>query len=411
MAETEIQPLTEDNRKRLVVEKLASTEILLSPTSQEVEVSDAIRLPLSYLPEVGVAFSSLPEAFRTVTATVNVPTLLQATDKFGNPLDPSVLQSFKDGSGLIGSFRDAEKGFGQARLHVVEGDVAKSVAQVPYDPTMLFMAAALAQINQKLDSIQESVDEMFDYMRQRDKANMRGNLKTLVDILNAYGLNYGNATYMTNAHMKVLDIKHASEQDMEFFRGQARAGLQKKGLAEVRGGVGWRLDKVLDYLKDCQLSTYIHASSLFLEPMLAENFESAKLVDTAERIESDSLRYRELYTECYNALEASTTDALDAAVLGGIAFAGKRLGRALASTPIGERTPIDEALVEAGEGIGRFNEEQSEKLVAKLRQAKVPDVIPFKQSVQAIDALYNQPTRIAVDAENVYILPSDQKAE
>ena len=70
--------------------------------------------------------------FRTVTNTVNVPMLLQPTDKFGNPLDPSILQSFKDGSGLMGSYRDAAKGFGQARFHVVEGDIATSVTQVPF---------------------------------------------------------------------------------------------------------------------------------------------------------------------------------------------------------------------------------------------------------------------------------------
>ena len=113
------------------------------------------------------------------------------------------------------------------------------------------MAAAIAQINQKLDSIQESVDEMFEYMRQRDKANMRGSLKTLADILNGYGLNQSSA------------------QDMELFRSQAQADLKKKGFIEVRDGLGRRLDKVLDYLKDCQLATYIHAFSLFLEPMLA----------------------------------------------------------------------------------------------------------------------------------------------
>ena len=39
----------------------------------------------------------------------------------------------------MGSYRDATKGFGQARLHVVEGDIATSVTQVPYDPTALFM--------------------------------------------------------------------------------------------------------------------------------------------------------------------------------------------------------------------------------------------------------------------------------
>lgn len=266
MADNETKPSADDGREELVAKQLASTKIHLALTQERADVSGAIKLPLERVPQLGIALASLPSTFRTVTNTVSVPTLLQVTDKYGNPLDPSKLNSFKDGSGLTGGYRDAVKGFGQARFHVVEGDIATSVTQVPYDPTSLFMAAAIAQINQKLDSIQESVDEMFEYMRQRDKANMRGNLKTLADILNGYGLNYGNATYMANAHMKVLDIKQSSAQDMELFRSQAQADLKKKGFIEVRDGLGRRLDKVLDYLKDCQLATYIHAFSLFLEP-------------------------------------------------------------------------------------------------------------------------------------------------
>lgn len=411
MADNEIKPSTDSDREELVAKQFASTKIHLALTQERADVSDGIKLPLERVPQLGIALASLPSTFRTVTNTVSVPMLLQPTDKFGNPLDPSILQSFKDGSGLMGSYRDAAKGFGQARFHVVEGDIAKSVTQVPYDPTSLFMAAAIAQINQKLDSIQESVDEMFEYMRQRDKANMRGNLKTLVDILNGYGLNYDKAVYMANAHMKVLDIKQASVQDMEHFRSQAQAGLKKKGFIEVRDDVKRRLDKVLDYLKDYQLATYIHAFSLFLEPMLTQNFKPAKLADAAAKIEADSLAYRELYTECYNALEASTADTIDVALLGGIASAGKMLGRAIAATPIGELTPIDEALEGAGEDIGRFNDEQSEKLIEKLHQAKTPDVAPFKQSMMEVDTLYNHPTQIAVDAENVYILPAKQQEE
>lgn len=409
MADNEIKSSTDDGREGLVAKQLASTKIYLALTQERADVSGAIKLPLERVPQLGIALASLPSTFRTVTNTVSVPMLLQPTDKFGNPLDPSILQSFKDGSGLMGSYRDAANGFGQARFHVVEGDIATSVTQVPYDPTSLFMAAAIAQINQKLDSIQESVDEMFDYMRQRDKANMRGNLKTLVDILNGYGLYCDNAIEMTSAHMKVIDIKHASEQDIEHFRSLAQSDLKKKGLVEVRDGLSKRLDKVLDYLKDCQLATYIHAFSLFLEPMLAQNFESAKLADAVAKIEADSLAYRELYTECYDALEAETADTVDSALLGGIASAGKLLGRAIAKTPVGDHTLIDEALEGAGENIGRFNDEQSEKLIEKLHQAKTPDVAPFRQSVMEIDILYNRPTQIAVDAENVYILPAKQQ--
>lgn len=411
MADSEIKSSTDDGREGLVAKQLASTKIHFALTQERADVSGAIKLPLERVPQLGIALASLPSTFRTVTNTVSVPMLLQPTDKFGNPLDPSILQSFKDGSGLMGSYRDAANGFGQARFHVVEGDIATSVTQVPYDPTSLFMAAAIAQINQKLDSIQESVDEMFDYMRRRDKANMRGDLKTLADILNGYSFNCGDATYMANAHMKVLDIEHASTRDMELFRSQAQADLKKKGFIEVRDDVKRRLDKVLDYLKDYQLATYIHAFSLFLEPMLTQNFKPAKLADAAAKIEADSLAYRELYTECYDALEASTADTIDVALLGGIASAGKMLGRAIAATPIGEFTPIDEALEGAGEDIGRFNDEQSEKLIEKLHQAKTPDVAPFRQSIMEIDTLYNRPTQIAVDAENVYILPAKQQEE
>lgn len=411
MADNETKPSANDGREELVAKQLASTKIHLALTQKRVDVSGAIKLPLERIPQLGVAFASLRSMFRTVTNTVSVPTLLQATDKYGSPLDPSKLNTFKDGSGLTGGYRDAAKGLGQARFHVVEGDIATSVTQVPYDPTSLFMAAAIAQINQKLDSIQESVDEMFEYMRQRDKANMRGNLKTLADILNGYGLNYGNATYMANAHMKVLDIKQSSAQNMELFRSQAQADLKKKGFIEVRDGLGRRLDKVLDYLKDCQLATYIHAFSLFLEPMLAQNFEPAKLADATAKIEADSIAYRELYTDCYNALEAGAVDTVDAALLGGIASAGKLLGHAIAKTPVGDHTLIDEALEGAGESIGKFNDKQSEKLLEKLHQAKTPDVTPFKQSVKEIDTLYNRPAQIAVDAENVYILPAKQQEE
>ena len=411
MADNEIKPSANGGREELVAKQLASTKIHLALTQERADVSGAIKLPLERVPQLGIALASLPSAFRTVTNTVSVPMLLQPTDKFGNPLDPSILQSFKDGSGLMGSYRDAAKGFGQARFHVVEGDIATSVTQVPYDPTSLFIAAAIAQINQKLDSIQESIDEMFDYMRLRDKANMRANLKTLTGILNSYGLYYDNAIEMTNAHMKVIDIKQSSEQDMEFFRSQAQTGLEKKGFIEVRDGVGRRLEKVLDYLKDCQLATYIHAFSLFLEPMLTQNFKPAKLADAAAKIEADSLAYRELYTECYNALEAGTADTVDAALLGGLASAGKLLGHAIAKTPVGDHTLIDEALEGAGEGLGRFNDRQSEKLIEKLHQAKTPDVAPFRQSVMEIDTLYNRPTQIAVDAENVYILPAKQQEE
>ena len=397
--------VNDDDRKKAVREQLSTTQFHLASTEQPADVTNAIKIPLDYLSSLGVAFGPIPTMFRSITTTINIPTLLTVTDKLGNPLDPNVLQTFKDGSGLLGSFRDAATGFGQARFHVQQGMSLTSVTTMPYNPAFLAMAIALVQINKKLDSIQSSVDQIFKYMRQRDKADMQGNLKTLADILNEYGFNYGNAVYMSNAHMKVLDIKQKSEQDMELFRFQVQEKLHKKSFIEIRESVSKRLDTVLDYLKDYQLSAYIYCFALFLEPMLSENFESGKLNAITKRIEEESIRYLELYSECYEVLETSTHKSIDTIVFGGLALAGQKAGKAIASTKVGDHTLIDEALEGAGKGIEGFNDKYSNSLTEKLLSAKSLDVLPFKENVENINVLYNQPSHLAIDDKNIYVLP------
>lgn len=399
----------EDARKELAARQLQELEPYLTPTEQPVDVSGAIKLSLDHLPELGIAFASLPAAFRSIATSVSVPTLLQATDKFGNAIDPSILLRFHDCSGQIGAYRNPNgPGLLNARFQTVEGGVIKGVSTIPYDPTMLFLAAAVAQINQKLDAIQATVDELFQYERERDKAELRGSLKTLLGILQEYGDNCDSDRWMTNEHMKVLDIKQEAEQKKELFRAQAQAKLKKGGPIEGRNMVSARLNKVLDYLMDYQLASYVYAFSLFLESMLAESFEPSKLASIRSCIEDETMAYRKLYSACCDALEAGVNRSIDTIVLGGIASAGKRLGKAVAATPVGDRTLIDEALEGAGEGLAHLNDKVSENLVKRLDGARVPDLTPFLACLETVNALHNEPTQIAVDRENVYILPDGE---
>lgn len=385
--------------------RLSNIEIHLAATDIEVDTASAFKLPLGQVAALGVGLGSLPTMFRSITTTINVPTLLKATDKLGNPLDPSVLQRFSDGSGMLGSFRDAATGFGQARFHQVDPGSIQSVATMPYDPTMLFMAVALAQINQKLDAIQDTVNEMFEYMRQKDKAELRGNVKTLEDVLEAYRYNWNNDIWRKNAHMKVVDIKQESEQSIIHLRAQIRTKVNGKGPVELRLAVGGRLDEVLDRLKEYQLATYTYSFAAFLEPMLSENFDEANLNAIAAKISDHGNEYRKLYTECYNAIEESSKASADAVVLGGVSAAFAGLGALVKQTPLGDLTPVDEALEEAGKGVGDFNEGQTRALMEKLQHAKAPDILPFKQSLEAVNDLHNRPRQLATDGENVYLLP------
>lgn len=397
--------LSVESRESQVRRQLAETAIHLASTDIEVDVAGSFKLPLDQMASLGVGFGSLPTMFRSVTTTISAPTLLQATDKLGNPLDPAVLQRFSDGSGMLGSFRDAATGFGQARLHQIDPGTIQSVATMPYDPTMLFMAAALAQINQKLDAIQDTVNEMFEYMRLKDKAELRGNVKTLEDVLEAYRYNWNNDIWRKNAHMKVVDIKQESEKAIIHLRAQIRAKMGEKGPVELRFAVGGRLDKVLDRLKEYQLATYTYSFAAFLEPMLSENFDEANLNAIAAKISDHGNEYRKLYTECYNAIEESSKASADAVALRGASAAFAGLGAFVKQTPLGERTSVDETFEKAARGVGSFNEGQTRSLMEKLLHAKAPNVLPFKQSLEVVNDLHNHPYQLAADGESVYLLP------
>lgn len=152
--------LSQDANKELVARQLEELGPRLAITEQPVNVSGAIKLSLDKLPELGIAFASLPSAFHTITTMVNVPTLLQATDSLGNPIDPSILLKFHDGSGQIGAYKNPNGGgLLNARLQAVEGSVVKGVSHIPY----------------------------VQYERERDKAELRDSLKTLLGILQEYG--------------------------------------------------------------------------------------------------------------------------------------------------------------------------------------------------------------------------------
>lgn len=405
----EISQVSNEAANDQISQQLSSMDICLASTDIEVDISSAIKLPFDQIPALGVALGSLPEAFRKITTTFDVPTLFRATDKYGNWLDSSVLQPFKHESALLGSFRDPINGFGQARFHPVELGSITNVMTIPYDPTSLFIAAALSQINQKLDAIQDTVNEMFEYMKQKDKAELRGNIRVLESTLEAYRDNWNNDIWRNTAHTKVEDIKQESEKAIIHLRSQIRTKLAEKGPIEIRINVDNRLNEILDRLKEYQLAVYTYSFASFLEPMLCENYSENNLTNIASKISDHGIEYRELYTDCYDAIEKNTQESIDAVALNGVASALTGLGSLIKQTPIGQFTPIDEALEDAGKGVGGFNSEQTHALTEKLAHAKAPNISPFRESIEAVNNLHNKPQQIIADKDNIYLLPLEEQ--
>ncbi len=411
--------LVDNTSEPPAIPQLSSADLVLSPLDIEVDTGNAIRLPLDQVPALGAMIASLPKGLRTVSTTQTVtqsfssPKALIAMNEAGQQLDPSILFTFKDSFGSTGGYLDAANKTKQAHLvqaaatNAQAKTVVQSASVMPLNLPQLFMAAALVQINVKLDAIQKTQEEMFAYLKRKDKAKQRGNLKVLADTLDAYAQNWDNVTWCSNHHMKVIDIQQDADQSAIELRAHIREKLGERGLVESRLMVAQRLDAVCDLMREYQLAVYLYGFASFLKPMLCGNFEAGNLDQVSSRINERSTQYREHYTSCYDAIEASAKGSVDAALLGGVSLVGKSLGSTIAASPVGDLTRVDDALIDGGKAVEEFNDGQTEALLARLREAKSPGVRPFIEGVDETNRLHNRPLRLLVDAESVYLLPED----
>lgn len=158
-----------------------------------------LKLPVDRLLTMGTAFQPLTTALQTAINGAGGSGLY-----YVNTGGKTMFQ-MKGTSNFIGSLQTSTGmvGGGQAQM-----------SPLACDPTMLFMAAALANIEKKLDDIKEMQQEMMDFLVQKEKAELKGNLTFLYDIYNNYKYNWDNETYKKSNYIKVLDIRQMAEKKL-----------------------------------------------------------------------------------------------------------------------------------------------------------------------------------------------------
>lgn len=406
-------PQSDDEKALKSAVTCQAMSVQFAPISTDIQVDtrQATRLPLTEITNLGTAFSELSQVLQSSSQPITElgKGVVQLTDKVGNPVDLSILNVAKDGSGALGSFMNAEGKLSQVRIHEAVIDVKDAAAGLPYDPTTLFMAAALAEINKKLDEIQETQKEMFEYIRNKDKADLRGSLDTLSDVLNNYRYFWNNEQYKNNKHILVQSIRNDANSAIIQHRAEIKGRLGKRGFFHLNQDVSSVIDVVRSEFEEYRLAVYLYAFSSFLEVMLLENYDGDYLAGTAEKIERFALDYRMLYTEAFNSIENDSETSVESTLLGGISGISGFLGKAIAKTPIGERTQVDEFFQDASANLIGFKKGLSSDMLSKLVEASTSDVRPFIENIESVDRLYNEPYLLLGDADSVYVVPIERQ--
>ena len=376
------------NKDAAIMQMMSDSSAFPKLKESEVGVANYTPLSLSRLAAYGTAFQPLTTAIQTAVSGAGGSGIY-----YVNTAGKTMFQ-MKGTKNFIGSL--------QTPTGMVGGGQAQ-MTPLACDPTMLFMAAALANIDKKLDTIQNMQQEMMDFLVQKEKADLRGNLNFLLDIFNNYKYNWNNETYKTNNHIKVLDIRQEAEKKITFYREQIIAKVNKKSLIHSDQTVNKQLQMVQDQFKDYQLSLYLLGFSSFLEVMLLGNFDSDYLSSVSEKLDTYSLKYRELYTKCYNEIEGYSSTSVQSSMLKGIAKASTSVGKFVEKIPVVSKGQADEALIAAGEKLEEFNTDKLRKQMSSLIEHQSNAVRPFIENIDTVNELCNKPVKLLVDKDNLYI--------
>ena len=268
---------------------------------------------------------------------------------------------------------------------------------------MLLVAAALANIEKKLDAIQEVQQEMLDFLAQKEKSALKADLNFLIDIQNNYKYNWNSEKYKVANHAKVLDIRQEAARQIDFYQEQIKKRLGKKNLFHIDQDVQKTLEKVQAEFKEYQLALYIYGFAYFLEVMLQENFEKAYLSAISKKIEEMSIQYRELYSQAYSQIEDMSKSSLQAHLFGGLSAINKGAGVAISKIPGIGKSQIDKTLLENSERIEAYKDRRIQTTMHQLLEKQSHCVRPFIDNINTVNRLYNEPVTLIFNRKTLYL--------
>ena len=385
--------MEELSRKSEIIQTMTNVEFYPAVLDKkEVSVYNYTKLPLAKLPALGVAVDQVKTAIQNNVLSNSGVGSTSGLYKVTIPPGGRLAQ-FRDGSGFLGTVLDGNNQLaGQARL-----------TPIVFDPVTLMIAAALMSIDKKLDSIQEMQKEILEFLEQKEKAKLRGNHNFLIGVLSNYKHNWNNDMFKNSNHIKVLDIKHDSEQSILFYREQIERKVKKQKLIHSDKYVNDKLMKIQVEFKEYQLALYLYAFSSFLDVMLLENFESAYLDGIVNKIEEYVFQYRSLYTNCYDQIEKYSKSSVESHLLSGVGSQIKAAGDNVSKIPIVKKSQINETLIGVGNRLGDFNSKRTAQKMEQLSSVQISSVHPFIDNIKTVNKLYNQPMELLYDNENIYL--------
>lgn len=379
--------MDEEAKREELLKSLVEVEFQPS-ISVETEKEKYDKISLAEIASFGAAFAMIPNALQSMAGTGG-----EGVYRVVFPKGVSGTMAMKDGDFLGAIFNDG-KIVGQARLQQVSGLESVGAQLMPFSPLILAAAAVMVRIDNKLTAIQQTADDILQYLEMDKRAKVQGSIHALTDILNNYKYNWDNAKYIEPKHSEVQRILTQAESELVFSKERIETMIRTKK---------HKADQMKKEFRDYQMALYLFGFAKFLDVLLMQNFSEDYLRRVTEKMGEYTYQYRELYTQCYNLAEQQARGSIGTVLMRGAAQANKFVGETIAKIPVISRSQVDENLIAVGERLGKRSAEQVDDTMDQLRMTRDSGIQIFIDYIEMIGQLYNQPMECLLDQDALYI--------
>ena len=109
------------------------------------------------------------------------------------------------------------------------------------------------------------------------------------------------------------------------------------------------------------------------------------------------MKFRNLYTACFDKIEAIKKDAVTTQTANKLADVSRTVGNFIGKIPLIKEGPVDEFLIGVGDSISDTEKKKLEKTLAYLIQYKDSGLTPIAEHIAIINQLSNKPVVMLYD--------------
>ena len=377
----------------------------------ETSIQRYRKIPIEGLASLGTAFSMMPVAARTITQTKTISSA--SKEPLFRAINYKNVSGFlrMDQYGTVGNImqiNDQGKKVIAGRMKFKPIDNLSSIEStsttLPFDPTIMVVAVAVMAVEQKLDKIQESIENVIQFLELDKQAAQRGNLKKLAEIAEDYKEHCEDKSFCENRNIIVQCIQTKALADIDFYKEQISSQLKKQKGLHLSPNADSLMNSIICKLSEYQLSCYLYSYSTFMDTMLRMDFSSKNIERCKNKMTVLAREYDTLFSDCYSQIEKYHQSAVDSKIIDGIGAVIKGMGKTVGSIPKISDTQFDEALIEAGQKLNKKNSINIDRKLETVEQFKDNHIKYFLDNLSSVDLMYNGENAMLTDGENLYVL-------